>query len=162
MSEQQGFLIAALLHFAVDELERQTAARRQAAGFGDIRAAHMPVLGLLRPEGDRVVDLAERAQTTKQAMGYLVAYLEEHGYLERVPDPSDGRAQIVRRTERGWEYNRTARRLVEEVQREWAEQLGQEKMEQLLSLLRDLNQVIGTQAYQGSLSEIAARKKVDG
>src|SRR5690349_1178610 len=69
-----------------------------AAGFDDIRPAHQVVFDLLSLEGDRVVDLAKKADTTKQAMGYLVAYLEERGYVERMPDPQDGRAQIVRRT----------------------------------------------------------------
>jgi DNA-binding MarR family transcriptional regulator len=40
---------------------------------------------------------------TKQAMGELVAYLVERGYLETVPDPDDGRARLVRATRRGWQ-----------------------------------------------------------
>ena len=155
---KDGFLIGALLHFTVDELERRVSAGYQLAGFDDIRAAHKPVFGLLRPEGDRIVDLAERAGTTKQAMGYLVAYLEEHGYLERVPDPTDGRAQIVRRTERGWEVNRLARSLVEEIQQDWTMQLGGERMDQLIVLLRDLVKIVGTQ-YESSISQISSRKK---
>jgi DNA-binding MarR family transcriptional regulator len=155
---KQGFLIGALLLYPTDELRRRVYEGYMEAGFTDLRPAHEPVLGLLSPEGDHIVDLAKRARTTKQAMGYLVAYLEERGYLERVPDPKDGRAQIVRRTERGWEVNRTARRLVEEVQHEWAEQLGAERMEQLISILSDLVKIIGVQ-YEGSVSEISARPK---
>src|SRR5690349_14644863 len=70
----------------------------------------------LRREGDRIVELAKRAQMTKQAVGYLISYLERHGYVERVPDPTDGRAQIVRRTERGWAFQRAAGRVVQEIQ----------------------------------------------
>jgi DNA-binding MarR family transcriptional regulator len=155
---QEGFLIGALLLFPGDELRRRVYEGYMAAGFTDLRPAHEPVLGLLSPEGDRIVDLAKRARTTKQAMGYLVAYLEGRGYLERVPDPKDGRAQIVRRTERGWEVNRTARQLVKEIQDEWAEQLGQDRMEQLIALLSDLVTIIGVQ-YEGSISEISTRPK---
>ena len=36
-------------------------------------------------------------------MGELVAHLVERGYLETVPDPSDGRARLVRATARGWQ-----------------------------------------------------------
>lgn len=154
---KEGFLIGALLLFPADALQRRVREGLHAAGFTDIRAAHDIVFGLLKPEGERVVDLAERAQTTKQAMGYLVAYLEEHGYLERIPDPTDGRAQIVRRTERGWEVNRLARRLVEEIQQEWAQQLGEERMEQLLILLRDLVKNINVE-YEGSSSQAAAHR----
>ena len=99
---EPGFLIGALLWLPADEVRRHVQEVFEESGFTDIRPAHHSVFGLLNPDGDRVVGLAERAQTTKQAMGYLVAYLEERGYLERVPDPDDGRAKIVRRTEKGW------------------------------------------------------------
>ena len=38
---------------------------------------------------------------TKQSMARLVAHLERHGYVRRVPDPSDRRAKLVRATARG-------------------------------------------------------------
>ena len=38
----------------------------------------------------------ERAQITKQSMAELVLHLERLGYVERVPDPSDRRAKLVR------------------------------------------------------------------
>ncbi len=157
-STEEGFLLGALLAIPFDALRRRVHQGFAAAGFGDLRPAHDPVFALLRPEGDRIVDLATRAQTTKQAMGYLVAYLEEHGYVERVPDPTDGRAQIVRRTARGWEVQRTARRVVHEVQQEWAEQLGPERMQQLVLLLRDLVRLLGVD-YSGSPPEIATRQQ---
>lgn len=45
--------------------------------------------------GTTVSVLAERAQITKQSMAELVRHLEVHGYVERVPDPKDGRAKLV-------------------------------------------------------------------
>lgn len=114
------------------------------AGFGDLRPPHKIVFDLLSPDGDRVVDLAKKAKTSKQAIGYLVAYLEEHGYLERVPDPRDGRAQIVRRTARGWEVSGLERHVMLEIQDEWAAQFGEQNMEQLIVLMRELIKSIGT------------------
>jgi DNA-binding MarR family transcriptional regulator len=151
-ASKSGFRIGALLLIPSDALREYVFAGYQAAGFTDLRPAHEVVFGVLRPEGDRVIELAKRARTTKQAMGYHVDYLEQCGYLERVPDPTDGRAQIVRRTEKGWEVNRTATRLVEEIQQQWAEQLGAERMEQLMALLGDLVKIIGVD-YKGSVSE---------
>ena len=40
--------------------------------------------------GTTVSLLAERARMTKQAMAELVRHLEAHGYVRRVPDPTDG------------------------------------------------------------------------
>jgi DNA-binding MarR family transcriptional regulator len=73
------------------------------AGFPDLRAAHAAPFMVIDPEGTRASHLAARANMTKQAMGELVAYLVQRGYLESVPDPSDGRARLVRPTARGWE-----------------------------------------------------------
>ena len=155
---QNGFLIGALVAITSDALRQQARERLAAAGFEDVRPAHDVVFALLRAEGDRIVELAKRAQMTKQAMGYLITYLEEHDYLERMPDPADGRAQIVRRTKRGWAFQRAARQVVQEIQTEWAERFGVERMQQLIELLRDLVKLLGVE-YTGSVPEIAARRE---
>jgi DNA-binding MarR family transcriptional regulator len=114
-----------------------------AAGLPEIRPAHTAIFQLLPPEGGRATELAERIGTSKQAVGYLIDYLELHGYLERVVDPRDGRAFIVRRTEKGWRVNQTARRLVEEIQSEWAERIGSDRMDELRRLLSELIDALG-------------------
>jgi DNA-binding MarR family transcriptional regulator len=157
-TQQDGFLIGSLIGAVAAALERHVLDGYHAAGFTDIRAAHAHIFRLLPPEGCRVTELAERAYTSKQAMGYLVEYLEDHGYVERVPDPNDGRAQIVRRTERGWEVNRTARRLIEQIQTEWAQQVGGERMASMLESLRMLVHLLGV-PYEGSISEVSARSR---
>jgi DNA-binding MarR family transcriptional regulator len=156
--EQDGFLIGSLVAAVAAELEQRVLEGYQAAGFTDIRAAHAHIFRLLPPEGCRVTELAERAYSSKQATSYLVDYLEEHGYVERVPDPKDGRAQIVRRTERGWELNRTTRQLVQQVQNEWAQQLGEERMAVMIESLRRLVHLLGV-PYAGSISEVSTRPR---
>lgn len=136
-------LIGALLAIPSHELQRRVQAGFAEAGLSEIRPAHIAIFQLLPVEGARVTELAQQIGTTKQAVGYLVDHLAAHGYLERVRDTRDGRAQLVRRTERGWLVNQTARRLVEEVQADWATQIGPEKMAQLRDLLGDLVSVLG-------------------
>ncbi len=153
---QDGFLIGSLLSAMAAELERRVLVGFHAAGYTDIRAVHAHIFRLLPPEGCRITELAERAYSSKQATGYLVEYLEDHGYVERIPDPNDGRAQIVRRTERGWEVNRTAWRLVQQIQAEWAQQLGEDRMASLIESLRTLVQHLGVR-YEGSISEVSIR-----
>ena len=49
----------------------------------------------------RISDLAEREAVSQPGMTSLVNRLEAAGQAERVPDPSDGRAALVRITEAG-------------------------------------------------------------
>src|ERR1051326_4685341 len=94
------------------------------AGFGDFPIAHMNVFAWLPVEGARIGELARQAQLSKQTMTELVAYLERHGYVSRVRDPRDGRAWIIRFTDRGAALDQVARRALQETEREWAAALG--------------------------------------
>ena len=111
-------------------------------GHPDVRAPHGNVFQYLDDGGTRVSVLAQRAQITKQSMAELVAHLERHGYVERVPDPSDRRAKLVRATRRGHEVYAVAREFVADVEAEWTARLGEAKMRQLRELLRELNEAL--------------------
>ncbi|MET0510870.1 MAG: MarR family transcriptional regulator [Thermoleophilaceae bacterium] len=108
-------------------------------GHPEVRPPHGNVFQFLDDDGTRVSVLAERAQITKQSMAELVAHLERHGYVERVPDPSDRRAKLVRATARGAEIYAIAREVVAELEDEWTRALGKAKMRQLRELLGELN-----------------------
>jgi DNA-binding MarR family transcriptional regulator len=108
-------------------------------GHPEVRAPHGNVLQFLDAGGTRVSVLAERAQMTKQSMAELVAHLEQHGYVERVPDPQDRRAKLVRATARGQEIYEIAREFVGDVEAEWTAKLGERKIATLRRLLRELN-----------------------
>ena len=110
----------------------------RARGFTDLRPAHFVIFQHIRPEGARITQLAEQAQITKQSTGSLVDHMMACGYVERLPDPEDGRAKIVRLTERGWELDNAAREILNEIEQEWAEQVGDERMAQLKQTLKDL------------------------
>jgi DNA-binding MarR family transcriptional regulator len=111
-------------------------------GHPEIRTPHGSVFAYLDDDGTRVSVLAERAQVTKQSMAELVAHLERHGYVERVRDPSDGRAKLVRATRKGNQLYAIAREFVEETEARWTRRLGRQKMRQLRALLEELNQAL--------------------
>ena len=112
-----------------------------AHGHPDVRAPHGNVMQFLDDEGSRVSELARRAQITKQSMAELVAHLERHGYVERVPDPNDRRAKLVRTTAKGQELHRIARAFVADLEESWGRRLGKRKMRELRELLTALNRV---------------------
>ncbi len=114
-----------------------------AAGYADLRPAHFVVFQQMRPEGVRLTELAEWAQITKQSMGFLVDYLEKQGYVERVPDPADKRAKIIRLTERGKDVERAARAILRGIEADWGRRLGEGRLQQLRDTLRDLVDILG-------------------
>jgi DNA-binding MarR family transcriptional regulator len=111
------------------------------AGFDDFRIAHMNVFAWLPDSGARIGELARQAQLSKQTMTELVSYLEKHGYIYRTRDPSDGRAWIIRFTERGAALDRVARRALRDTEAEWAQALGQRAYVQLRKHLERLLEV---------------------
>ena len=117
-----------------EEFQQRLAER----GFADIRNAHGCVFRWVDPDGSRLTELAELAGHSKQAVGEFVCDLEVRGYVERVPDPLDGRAKIIRLTERGIEAKAVAREIFADIEREWAERLGEERVEALRDALEAL------------------------
>jgi DNA-binding MarR family transcriptional regulator len=134
--------VGILLRVPFQEVVSRVAAGLAEAGFDDVRPAHTAVFQHIKAEGSRLSDLAERAQLTKQSMGYLVDSLEEHGYVERKPDPTDRRASLICLTERGWDEIREALRIIAALEQEWADRLGTARMEELRGLLAELGATV--------------------
>ena len=124
--------------------------RLAAAGYADTAPSWgHNIFFYLREGGLRLTELAERSRTTKQAMLYTVNQLEAAGYVERVPDPTDGRAKIVRLTERGWELRRVADGIIAGIEEECARRLGEGKMRQFEDLMKEVSDVLREDREQG-------------
>ncbi len=93
------------------------------------------------PDGTRLSVLAARAQVAKQTATALVDKLEHAGYVERVPDPADGRARLVRLTARAITVIPHARAEEDRIEQEWTDHLGPERMAQLREALEALREV---------------------
>jgi DNA-binding MarR family transcriptional regulator len=124
-----------LLAVATDEFSEELYKRIAATPYDDLRAGHGCVFGNIDPDGTRLTDLAERAMMTKQSVGEVTTDLERRGYVERVPDPSDGRAKIIRLTDRGRAAQAVGREMIDEVERDWIERFGEERVAALREAL---------------------------
>ncbi len=89
------------LLFKAARLWNEQAMARVQRRAPEARLAHTTLLPHIDLEGTRQTEIARRAGVTKQAVGQLVDELVALGMLERVPDPADGRAQLVRFTNDG-------------------------------------------------------------
>ena len=125
-----------LLGLGFDAFTAELNGRIHATEFSDLRAGHGCVFGNIDPEsGSRLTELAERALMTKQSVGEVVTDLVQRGYVERVADPSDGRAKIIRLTERGREAYVLGRQLIDDIERDWAERYGEDRISALREAL---------------------------
>jgi DNA-binding MarR family transcriptional regulator len=131
--------IGRLLLLAQRDFDAELNARLRERGYPDVRLAHSALFAHIDPEGTRSSELAERAGMTKQGMGQLVADLEKNGYVERVEDPADGRARLVRLTKNGRRHVRDAGEITGEIEEAYALRLGNGRLETLRAILEDLS-----------------------
>ena len=131
--------VAVLMREAFVVLNDLVLTRLAERGHEAVRTAHGAVFQFLDEDGTTVSALAERAGVSKQAMASLVSHLEEHGYLVRVPDPSDGRAKLVLATERGREVLAIAQATVPEVETRVADVIGERRLQEMR---KDLESIV--------------------
>jgi DNA-binding MarR family transcriptional regulator len=133
--------VGVLMYVAARALEARAYDAVVAAGASDITPAQARLMAQIDPHGTRVVTLAARARTTKQSATSLVDQLERSGYVERVPDPHDGRAKLVRLTPRARAVGDVADAAVADALAEWREHLGPTRMRGLEETMRLLRQI---------------------
>jgi DNA-binding MarR family transcriptional regulator len=141
-SQKNTRMLGAMLRIPFQAIVQRIDQGLRARGFTDLRPAHFVIFQHIRREGSRVTNLADQAQMTKQSMGDLVNYVEACGYLERVPDPNDRRAKLVRLTEKGQLLNAAARDVLKDTETEWAKEIGSEQMEALKQALQAIITII--------------------
>ena len=113
-----------------------------AQGYTQLQMSHQAILTHLSLSGTRLTELARRAAISKQAMGQLVDEVERMGFVERVQDPDDGRAKIVRFTPAGHVLMKAGTNVGTSVQQEYSALIGEKKMQRLHDLLEELYQSI--------------------
>ena len=107
-------------------------------GTGVLRGSEGRILGLILPGGSRPTALAEGSWITKQAIGKRVRDLEERGLVSVRPDPEDGRAVRVHRTRKGESVKATAEVRIAEMERAFAEEVGEDRYRIFREVLDEL------------------------
>ena len=108
-----------------------------AAGFSDFQDAHLAVFSYPLPDGSRPSDLARQRRMSRQAINYLVAQLEDLGYLERRA-PEEGERRLIYLSARGRQVTETIFACLRRLQADWAEEIGHDRFEIFLGVLSEL------------------------
>jgi DNA-binding MarR family transcriptional regulator len=130
--------LAGLLDVVRDALLTEFEGELAEHGYGDIRPTHGCVFRFVRDEGLRLTELATNAGLTKQSAGEIVDGLVRLGYAERIPDPEDRRAKLIRLTERGAAAQRFGTDLFAQLEGRWKERYGADRIEQLRETLEEI------------------------
>jgi DNA-binding MarR family transcriptional regulator len=109
-------------------------AELRAAGAA-LRGSHFRLLAHVPPGGARVTDIAEMADITKQATGEQLAVLAKWKLVETVPQASDRRIRLTRRTPLGDEMAAEVNAMVTEVEERWSKVIGESEFETLRQAL---------------------------
>ena len=130
--------VGQLLIRLLREFRRELSAPAAAAGYGDIRDPHLQIFGTIGRGGVRLTDVAARAQLSLAATSELVNDLQELGYLERQPDPRDGRAKLICLTERGRGLMVHAGDRVATIEEQWSTVVGTEPFDRMCATMQRL------------------------
>ena len=130
--------IGALLRLAWQAVRERIYEGVLEAGYTDLSRAHVLLFRWPTIDGLRPSELATHNQLSRQSINDLLSDLEKRGYLERTPDPTDGRARIVRLTERGWDLTQVLSDMSFATESEWARAIGDERFAEFRDTLCEL------------------------
>ena len=108
------------------------------AGYADVREPHLHIFGNVGIDGVRLTELATRAQLSLGTTSELVSDLQQLGYLERRPDPADGRAKLIFPTPRGRQALNDAGDRVAEIEQHWRSTLGGTRFDDMCRTMQHL------------------------
>jgi DNA-binding MarR family transcriptional regulator len=129
-----GLLLRLLSQHYQQEMEGALAA----GGFEDIGPSAANVFPFVSPEGATISELAELAHVRKQTMAQAVDQLERTGYVERRPNPRDGRSQLIFLTARGRTVPTVTHAAADRVEEHWGDLIGTEELAALKAELAHL------------------------
>lgn len=135
---RSGADLALLLLGGFRVLADQATAELAARGYQDVRPVHDFALRAVHSGADSASELGRRMSVTKQSAAKSIAALEERGLVTREPDPTDARRMRVCVTEHGLAMMSEGEAIFDGLRRQWEEQVGVEKVQQLEDTLQQL------------------------
>lgn len=95
--------LARLVRTVERHITNQISRELQVHGYHSVSARHLQVFEHLDTEGVSIIQLAQRAGISKQAMSKMVKEVAHEGFVNVVTDDRDNRVQLVNVTKKGAE-----------------------------------------------------------
>ena len=107
-------------------------------GHPGLKLSFGQVLTAIGPAGGRIQKIADHHQVTKQAISAVAMELEDLGYIQRDPDPTDARQVLLRFTDDGRGLIADSVDSVDQLRREFAAVVGSNPIKGLTESLKKL------------------------
>jgi DNA-binding MarR family transcriptional regulator len=117
-----------------------------ALGYGYFAEARSNVLRFVGPRGTPQSKIVKLMGLSKQAVQQLIDELVAEGVVEREADPADKRGKLVVLTQAGLAALHDANRVKRQIMTEYGKLLGVRKLNELTSLLGELEQHLAARA----------------
>ncbi|MGD9944359.1 MAG: MarR family winged helix-turn-helix transcriptional regulator [Burkholderiaceae bacterium] len=136
--ESRALGIGRLLLLARRDFIARLARRMSGGGGVPMTRSSGALLPYIDVGGTRSAVLAQRTGISKQAIARAVKELEEAGLLRRKADAEDGRAFLVGFTDKGLRYLKEMHVAIDEIEREYDQMVGADRMAVVRSVLKTI------------------------
>lgn len=126
MAADRAPSVVGRLRLAYELGRDEMVARIHTAGHPDVTTAMIALFRSAGVDRRRPSEIAATARLSKQATNDMLRDLERLGYVERRPDPTDGRARLIRLTRRGRALDAAVWAAGQEVESVWRDRFGEE------------------------------------
>jgi DNA-binding MarR family transcriptional regulator len=123
-SENRSLAILCAMAFAA--LIADLHVRLTSGGYDDLRPAHGFVFQRVAGTGATAAEIATHLGITRQSTQQILDELELADYLQRVPNPADGRSKRIVLTLKGETCLEIVEAAFNEIDRTWLKQLGKD------------------------------------
>ncbi len=142
-SRYRGNLARHLIAISRDLQARVIGSLRDERGYAGLRPSFGPILSRVWQQGRPLTALASELAISTQACSQLVSAAEAAGYLERRPNPEDGRSRVAVLTARGRGLVEHGVRIILESEAEYATRVGAGAYRQFTTSLAALYRGLG-------------------
>jgi len=127
--------VSRLLLLARRNFVTEIGALIEKSGFPVLPDSCLMLLPYIELEGTRSTDIAHRASMSKQAVTQVIGIMEKVKLVEKKLDPNDARATLISFTEFGAAYLMHMHTIINKVESDLGEKIGEEQMALFRSVL---------------------------
>lgn len=131
-------MLLRLLFRTTHAMNAEMARGVRARGWTAFQPTFTTLLAHLDTEGTTITSLAARIGTSRQAVSQLARAIEAAGFVQRVPNPTDGRSILVRHTEAGRRLLLDALDVMAAIEADYGRRVGEAEIGDLKRLLTTL------------------------